>query len=177
MKIRLYLIFGALIAGFALTVLPGTAYAGGQRIVVPVHDIARGDVVGPADFTVVPVSGITQSGTVTAAAQISGLETRRALRAGEAMRTVDFRHPIIVTKGSTVTMVYEVPGVSLNATMRAISAGGMGEMVTVQNPVSFRQVSAIVIGPGQVKAVTGSGLTITAGAASVPTATLSSAAP
>lgn len=177
MKIRLYLILGAVIATLALSALPGPAIAAGQRIVVPLHDIARGDVVGPADFTVVPVSGMMQTGTVTAVAQVSGLETRRPLRAGESLRTVDFRHPIIVPKGATVTMIYEVPGVSLNATMRAITAGGMGEIVTVQNPVSFRQVSAIVIGPGQVRAVASNGMTITAGAASVPNAAVSSAAP
>ena len=49
-------------------------------------------------------------------------------------------------------MIFEAPGITLTAAGRAMSEGGLGETVTVQNPVSFRQVSAIVTGPGQVRA-------------------------
>jgi flagella basal body P-ring formation protein FlgA len=31
----------------------------------------------------------------------------------------------------------------------------MGETVTIQNPASFRQISGVVIGPGQVRAQQG----------------------
>lgn len=141
------------------------------RIAVPTRDIGRGEVVSPGDFALIPVSGAYAAGVVTSATQLSGLEARRSLRTGEPVRLQDFRHPIVVTKGSTVTMIYEVPGVSLNAAMRAISAGGVGEMVTVQNPVSFRQVSAVVIGPGQVKAVGGAGLMLNPQPTSVSSAT------
>jgi flagella basal body P-ring formation protein FlgA len=62
------------------------------------------------------------------------------------------RKPIVVTKGETVTMTFDAPGVSLTATGRALSEGGVGESVTVINPVSFRQVMATVTGPGTVRA-------------------------
>ena len=75
------------------------------------------------------------------------------LRAGESVRLEDVRHPTLVTKGSTVTMIFEAPGITLTAIGRAMSEGGMGETVTVQNPVSFRQISAVVTGPGQVRAL------------------------
>jgi flagella basal body P-ring formation protein FlgA len=38
-----------------------------------------------------------------------------------------------------------------------MSEGGIGETVTVQNPASYRQISAVVTGPGTVKAVAGFG--------------------
>ena len=35
---------------------------------------------------------------------------------------------------------------------RAMSEGGIGDTVTVQNPASFRMVTAVVIAPGTVRA-------------------------
>jgi flagellar basal body P-ring formation protein FlgA len=57
-----------------------------------------------------------------------------------------------VAKGSTVTMTFDEPGISLTATGRALGEGGMGETIAVQNPASFRQVSCVVTGPGTVRA-------------------------
>jgi flagellar basal body P-ring formation protein FlgA len=135
-----------------LALMPIAAAA--PRIVTPVRDISRGEVIGQSDLAYAESPGAVQPGTVTAMKDIVGWETRRALRVGESLRSQDFRRPVLVTKGSTVTMIFEEPGVSLTATMRAISSGGIGETVTVQNPVSFRQVAAVVTGPGQVKALT-----------------------
>jgi len=81
-----------------------------------------------------------------------GMEARRVLHAGESVRLEDVRRPTLVTKGSTVTMTFEAPGITLTAVGRAMSEGGFGETVTVQNPASFRQVSTVVTGPGQVRA-------------------------
>jgi flagellar basal body P-ring formation protein FlgA len=129
------------------------AFGDGVRIPVPSHDIARGAVLEASDLTWRSVSASVPPGTVLSTEDVIGLETRRVLRAGESLRAQDFHAPILVTKGTSVTMVYDVPGVSLSATVRVISSGGMGETITVQNPVSFRQVGAVVIGPGLVRAL------------------------
>jgi flagella basal body P-ring formation protein FlgA len=128
----------------------------GARIVVPVRDIARGDTLGESDLTyvfVAPESVMT--GTATSMGSIVGMQTRRVLRAGVSMRNDDVRAPILVTKGSTVTMLFEAPGVTLTATGRAMSEGGVGDTVTVLNPASYRQISAVVTGAGTVKAQAG----------------------
>jgi flagella basal body P-ring formation protein FlgA len=80
------------------------------------------------------------------------MQARRYLRAGELVMASDVRKPVVVTKGETVTMTFDAPGVSLTATGRALSEGGIGETVTVINPVSFRQVMATVTGPATVRA-------------------------
>jgi flagellar basal body P-ring formation protein FlgA len=126
--------------------------ATGFRIAVPTHDIARGTTLSQADLTTVTVTSEIMPGTVTDASELVGMETRRVLRAGEGLRMEDVRHPVLVNRGSTVTMTYEAPGITLTAVGRAMSEGGMGETVTVQNPASYRQISAVVIGPGQVRA-------------------------
>jgi flagella basal body P-ring formation protein FlgA len=138
---------------FCALLLCWPAFAGtGVRIAVPSHDIARGTAIAPSDFVYQTAGDNTMSGTVTSINELIGLETRRVLHAGEGVRLEDFRHPILVAKGSTVTMTFEAPGITLTATGRAVGEGGLGENITVQNPVSYRQISAIVTGPGQVRA-------------------------
>jgi flagella basal body P-ring formation protein FlgA len=128
----------------------------GVRVVVPVRDIARGDTLAESDLTYAfAAPENVMSGTATSMESVVGMQTRRVLRAGMTMRNDDVRAPILVTKGSTVTMLFEAPGVSLTATGRAMSEGGIGDTVTVLNPASYRQISAIVTGAGTVKVRTG----------------------
>jgi flagella basal body P-ring formation protein FlgA len=140
----------------ALLVLPAVSALAADtdaRVAVPSRDIARGEIIADSDL----VYGTAQasqmrSGTITSVAELSGMQARRYLRAGELVMASDVRKPIVVTKGETVTMTFDVPGVSLTATGRALSEGGIGETVTVINPVSFRQVMATVTGPATVRA-------------------------
>jgi flagella basal body P-ring formation protein FlgA len=141
---------------FAL-ILASPAFAG-VRVVVPSHDIARGQVIGESDMTYTLINGQVMAGIASSLGDVVGLETRRTLRAGETLRLSDLRHPVLVAKGSTVTMVFEAPGVVLTATGRAMSEGGMGETVTIQNPATYRQISGVVVGPGQVQAQAGGAL-------------------
>ena len=127
------------------------AFADGVRV-VPARDIARGTTISETDLTTKTMDANVLSGIVTSANDLVGMQTRRMLHAGESVRLEDVRRPTLVAKGSTVTMIFEAPGITLTAAGRAMSEGGLGETVTVQNPVSFRQVSAIVTAPGQVRA-------------------------
>jgi flagella basal body P-ring formation protein FlgA len=123
------------------------------RIVVPVHDIQRGETIGDSDLTYQMVTGDRPLGGVAVSmGELDGREARRYIQAGEAVRTDDVRLPVLVTKGSTVTMMFEEPGNTLTATGRATSEGGMGETVTIVNPVSYRQITGVVTGPGTVRA-------------------------
>jgi flagellar basal body P-ring formation protein FlgA len=145
-KILLSLLFAALAA------MPAFAESS-VRIVVPARDIARGDTISESDLTYATVSGSAlMSGTVTSLGAVKDMEARRMLRAGEAMRADDVRHPIVVTKGQTITMLFHAPGVELTAMGRAMGEGGIGDTVTVQNPSSFRMIIGVVSGPGTVVA-------------------------
>jgi flagella basal body P-ring formation protein FlgA len=155
--IRKIILATVLFAGIpALLLFAGNAFADtptSVRIVVPAHDIMRGDVIGESDLTYADVPGAgLASTTVTKFDVLKGMQTRRMLRAGESLRPDDVRHPVVVTKGQTVTMQFSAPGVELTAMGRAMSEGGVGDTVTVQNPVSFRMINATVIGAGTVRA-------------------------
>jgi flagella basal body P-ring formation protein FlgA len=80
-----------------------------------------------------------------------GREARRALRAGELIRESDLKRPTLVAKGANVTMVFEAPGMQLTAVGRALAEGGEGDSITVLNPTSYRQVSAVVVSAGTVR--------------------------
>lgn len=147
MRILLFLM------SLAVVVVVMPAYADPARIVVPARDIARGQVLGDSDLAYKNVDAtLVVGGTATSMNDLDGMQTRRVLRAGEAVRLDDVRHPILVTKGQTVTMVFAAPGITLTATGKAMSEGGLGETVTVQNPVSFRQITGVVTASGEVRA-------------------------
>jgi flagella basal body P-ring formation protein FlgA len=157
---RILLVLALLATPPALLLLAGTAFAAPAtqnatvlRIVVPTRDINRGEVIGESDLTFAEITGTALApSTVTKFETLTGMQTRRLLRAGDAVRAEDVRRPVVVTKGQTVTMTFSAPGVQLSAMGRAMSEGGVGDTVTVQNPASFRMVSATVTGAGTVRA-------------------------
>ena len=137
----------------AILLIASPAGAATVRIVVPAHDIARGDVIGESDLTYATVDGnALMSGVPTKMEEVKGMQARRVLPAGQPFRGDDVRRPIVVTKGQSVTMQFSAPGVELTAMGRAMSEGGVGDTVTIQNPASFRMVAATVISPGVVRA-------------------------
>jgi flagella basal body P-ring formation protein FlgA len=151
-KILLALVLFALLPGLLLAAA-NSAFAGTVRIVVPAHDIARGDTISDADLTYTTVDGAAlMSGVPTKMDEIKGMQARRMLSAGQPFRGEDVRKPIIVGKGDTVTMQFILPGVELTAMGRAMSEGGLGDSITIQNPASYRMISGIVTAPGTVRA-------------------------
>jgi flagellar basal body P-ring formation protein FlgA len=147
----------SLIAFFTASALflfaPLSARADGMKVVTPTRDIARGEVISDGDVVLGTVSSsILSANVLTSLDAVCGMEARRPLRAGEVISATDVRHPVVVTKGQTVTMTFDAPGVSLTALGRAMAEGGVGDTVVVQNPASFRMVNAVVTGAGTVRA-------------------------
>ncbi|HXS06316.1 MAG TPA: flagellar basal body P-ring formation chaperone FlgA [Rhizomicrobium sp.] len=141
-----------LLLALQVSVLPAAADTG-VRIVVPNRDIARGETITDKDLTFATVPGSAlMAGTVTSIAAAKDMEARRMLHAGEAMRGDDLRHPIVVTRGQTVTMLFHAPGVELTAMGRSMGEGGVGDAITVQNPASFRMIAGVITAPGTVLA-------------------------
>jgi flagella basal body P-ring formation protein FlgA len=140
-----------LLAGQALAA--DTTSLNGPRVVVPVHDIERGETITDADLVVQAIAPERmRPGVVMAMSDLVGRQARRLLHTGEPVRADDVHMPILVVKGSTVTMKFTEPGIVLTASGRAMGDAGLGESVVVQNPVSFRQVACIVTGAGEVRA-------------------------
>ena len=146
-------LIGLLVVLPAMLLAASSAFASTVRVVVPAHDIARGEVIAESDLTFATVDGnALMSGVPTKMDEIVGQQTRRMLASGQPFRGEDLRRPIVVTKGQTVTMQFTAPGVELSAMGRAMSEGGIGDTVTIQNPASYRMISGVVVAPGTVRA-------------------------
>jgi flagella basal body P-ring formation protein FlgA len=79
-----------------------------------------------------------------------GMQARRQLRAGQALRMADLAKPDLVTRDQNVTLIYEASGLYLTIRGKALEGGTEGDAVNVLNLQSKRTVSGIVVGRGQV---------------------------
>jgi flagellar basal body P-ring formation protein FlgA len=79
-----------------------------------------------------------------------GMQARRQLRAGQALRVADLARPDLVQRDQNVTLIYETPGIYITARGKAMDNGTEGDVVSVTNLQSKRTVSGVVTGRGQV---------------------------
>jgi flagella basal body P-ring formation protein FlgA len=79
-----------------------------------------------------------------------GMQARRQLRAGQALRVSDLAKPDLVVRDQAVTLVYESAGLYLTIRGKAMEGGTEGDVVNVLNLQSKRTVSGVVVGRGQV---------------------------
>jgi flagella basal body P-ring formation protein FlgA len=78
------------------------------------------------------------------------MAARRALRPGQALTPADLQKPEIVQRSDTVTIVYQVPGVTLTLRGQAQEAGALGDAINVLNMESKHVMQAVVAGPNRV---------------------------
>lgn len=79
-----------------------------------------------------------------------GLAAKTALRGGQVLRPADLTRAQVVQRNEAVTIVYQVPGVSLSVRGKALEAGAVGDVVSVLNAQSNRTIQGTVIGPGRI---------------------------
>jgi flagella basal body P-ring formation protein FlgA len=79
-----------------------------------------------------------------------GMQARKQLRAGQALRAADLSKPDLVQRDQNVTMIYEAPGLYITARGKSLDNGTEGDVVSVLNLQSKRTVSGVVTGRGQV---------------------------
>ncbi|HEY0329253.1 MAG TPA: flagellar basal body P-ring formation chaperone FlgA [Rhodopseudomonas sp.] len=79
-----------------------------------------------------------------------GMQARRQLRAGQALRVADLAKPDLVSRDQSVTLIYESTGLYLTVRGKAVDSGTEGDVVNVVNLQSKRTVAGTVIGRGQV---------------------------
>lgn len=121
------------------------------EIPVLTRGMQKGDVVGEADVAWTTLrSNQVQRGVLTEHEQVVGQQLRHAVRAGQPLRAHDLQRPVLVSKGSLVTMVLNSGSMQLSAVGRAVEDGGAGETIRVTNTQSKVTVQATVEAPGVV---------------------------
>ncbi len=121
---------------------------------VPVlaRPLGRGETISAEDLEWVRLKNSRLGGsTIVDADDLVGFSTRRGLRAGTPIRASQVRKPVVVAKGSLVTLMLTTPGIALSARGRAMEDGGRGEVIRVSNLQSHVIVEGNVIAPGRVE--------------------------
>jgi len=114
--------------------------------------VATGDTISRDDLDWQPARLETLARNVILdPAKIVGMEAKHPLPADQPLRVGDVRAPLIVAKGSLVTMVVQSPTMTLTAKGRAMDSGALGESVKIQNTQSKIVVEGEVISPGTVR--------------------------
>jgi flagella basal body P-ring formation protein FlgA len=114
------------------------------------RDVERNDVLKSADIVIERRPKAAVGNDVAAPSRAIGMQMRKALRAGQPLRTADLTKPDLVQRDQTVTLIYEAAGLYLTVRGKALEGGTEGDIVNVLNLQSKRTVSGTVIGRGQV---------------------------
>lgn len=115
------------------------------------RDVKAGDLIALGDVSLTAIeSGRVAQDAITDADSLVGYAAKRQMRAGQKLRQGDVERPRMLKKGEVVTLIYEVPGMTLTAMGRAVTDGATGDIISVINAQSHRTVEAKVTGAGTV---------------------------
>ncbi len=107
--------------------------------------VAASDVVGAKDIRFVDVrNDALTSDAITDPDALIGMSPRRQAVDGVPLRAGDFRAPVVVSKGTLVTMIVQTPYMLLTAQGRAVEDGAKGDVIKVMNTQSKTTVDAVV---------------------------------
>ena len=113
--------------------------------------LLAGTVIGEGDIRWIKLrADHIQRDTITDAKDLIGLVPTRSLRDGKPIQASQVRRPLMVAKGSLVTMVVRGPAMLLTAQGRAQESGSKGDVIRIANTQSKQVVEAMVTGPGTV---------------------------
>ena len=162
--------------GSAITRQAGLRYSGTivETVMAPVltRPIGRAENIKASDVIVEkrPKSEISGE-TILSIDELVGFNARQPLRAGQPIRRADLVKPEMVKRDEFVTIMYEVPGITLTIRGKAIESGAQGDLITVLNIQTKRNVQGIVTGPGRVSMLSPTPVTVADTSEAAPSAT------
>lgn len=162
---------GDVVAPFRLR-LSGAAVEAVETAVLT-RTLERGDTLKSADVTMERRARAEVGSDAVSREQVLGMQTRKQLRAGQALRSADLSKPELVQRDQSVTLIYETAGIYLTIRGKAVEGGAEGDIVTVMNLSSKRTVSGTVTARGQVTVAAVTARAAPATAALAPSATTS----
>ena len=114
------------------------------------RNVERSDVLKSSDVVTERRPKAEVGGDAAVRGRALGMQMRRQLRAGQAIKVADLVKPDLVQRDDNVTLIFESTGLYLTVRGKAMEAGTEGDVVNVLNLQSKHTVSGVVIGRGQV---------------------------
>jgi flagella basal body P-ring formation protein FlgA len=124
------------------------ARKGGVQVLAYTRSLSAGEEILPEDLAWTRVA-VAPANALRDAEGAIGMIARRPLREGAPVAASDMSAPVVIQAGDLVTVVYENGGVFLSLQVKAMSAGAVGEVISLQNLASRKTLQAVVTGPGQ----------------------------
>ncbi|MCO5131066.1 MAG: flagellar basal body P-ring formation protein FlgA [Xanthobacteraceae bacterium] len=118
--------------------------------VVLTRALDRNEIVKASDVAIERRPRAEVGRDVAVSAQVVGMQARRQLRQGQALRSSDLAKPDLVQRDQAVTIVYKTAGITLTIRGKALENGAEGDAVSVMNLQSKRTFSGTVVGRNQV---------------------------
>ena len=115
--------------------------------------VERNEILKSSDITVERRPKAEVGNDIATREHSIGMQARKQLRAGQALKAIDLGKPDMVSRDQSVTLIYETPGLYLTGRGKAVESGTEGDVVNVVNLQSKRTIQGVVIGPGQVSVV------------------------
>ncbi|MFO0437323.1 MAG: flagellar basal body P-ring formation chaperone FlgA [Phenylobacterium sp.] len=115
------------------------------------RSLAAGEEIQAADLVWTRAAAAPADALRDADAAI-GMIARRPLREGALVSARDVGAPVVIQSGDLVAVTYQNGGVSLTLQVKALGAGAVGELISLQNLSSRKLIQAVVTGPGQAAA-------------------------
>lgn len=122
------------------------------KAVVLTRPISAGATIG-ADALSVETRNLAQgpADVLTDPELAIGQIARRSLPAGALLSGTDLRSNYRIRRGQMVFLVAKAPGIEVRMPGKALMDAAPGEIVTVENSVSRRQVSGVVAKSGEIE--------------------------
>jgi flagella basal body P-ring formation protein FlgA len=125
-----------------------------SKVAIVSHNLPRGHRLSTADITLADhETSMLNAGYITDPARAAGMELKRALRQGDALREALLIQPEAIKRGDNVVVQARIGGLNVATSAEALSNGRVGEQIRVRNSKSERVVKARVVGPGRVEVI------------------------
>jgi flagellar basal body P-ring formation protein FlgA len=114
------------------------------------RNIERTEILKSSDLMVERRPKAEIGGDAAVRDRALGMQVRRSMRAGQALKAADLVKPDLVQRDQGVTLIYQSAGLYLTTRGKAVDSGTEGDVVSVVNLQSKRTVTGVVTGRGQV---------------------------
>jgi flagella basal body P-ring formation protein FlgA len=119
---------------------------------VPVRRLAEGDTIRQGDLRMVRMPAArVPNGAELDPARLAGRTLREAAAPGMPISADQVGAAPMVSRGQPVSLLVDLPGLSVTAQGRALEDGARGARVQVMNASSRAVLEGIVVGPGRVR--------------------------
>ncbi|MGY8960417.1 MAG: flagellar basal body P-ring formation chaperone FlgA, partial [Alphaproteobacteria bacterium] len=113
--------------------------------------ISSGDIIGKHDIQWIALrSNRITSQIILDENKLIGMSPKRPVAQGRTIRASEIRPPVLVKKGSRVTVIFRTPNLKLTTVGRALQNGAKDDIIRIRNLRSKTTIDAMVASSGLV---------------------------